>query len=234
MWFLLYKVSKLGFKEARNYRAKKNHQQNPDITLDPAFNPNLNSDNKIGARAVEAEMFSFNANTVRSPLKTYLDIFLRLLQFSLGLTVIAMYGGDLRHQLHPSSDEKQGKLDGRWLYAVITGCISSLTANAHLSTMFFLRKRTPPSRRATWILPVFVWEALVCLLWLVVFGIFGKLFLSSGQGQNCNGKMYRAVWVDLAGWAVWVIGMGWCGLRWWKRKAGASGEGKDVEKGDGE
>lgn len=233
MWFLVYKISKLGFKEAKKHRAKKAHQQNPDITLSPTSNSN---DTKTGAQTIkETEMYSFNANTVRNPLKTFLDVFLRLLQFSLGLAVIGMYGGDLQHQLHPSDEKKQGKSDSRWLYAVIIGCLSSLTALTHLSTMFFLRQRTPPSRRTTWVLPVFVWEAIVCLLWLVVFGIFGKIFLSSGQqGKDGNEKMYRAVWVDLVGWAVWAIGMGWCGLRWWKGRTGAlAGGAKDVEKGDG-
>lgn len=223
MWFLLYKVGKTGLKEAKNYRAKKNQQNNPDVDLDE----------KNGSRTTESEMFSTNALTERNPLKTFLDILLRVLQFSLGLTMIGMYGGELHQQRHPaasssSSDshvkittreeakhEVEGHMDPRWVYAVIVGSLASLTAFVHLTTMFFLRSRTPPSRRARWVLPVFIWEAVMCLLCLVVFGIFGKVFLAKGA-RDGHEKMWRAVWVDLIAWAVWVIGMGWCGLRWWR------------------
>lgn len=228
MWFLLYKITKAGAKQVKNHRAKKHHQNNPDINLDPAFNPNL-SDGKTGSRTIETEMISSNALTERNPLKTYLDIFLRIVQFSLGLVVIGMYGGDLHHQRHPApsvsistrdeskhaDDKTQGKMDPRWLYAVIVGCLASITAFVHLTTMLFLRSRTPPSRRVRWVLPVFVWEAVMCLLSLIVFGIFGKVFLAKGPADG-NEKMWRAVWVDLVAWGVWVLGMGWCGLRWWR------------------
>lgn len=219
MWFLLYKVTKTGIKQVKNHQAKKHQQNNSDINLDPAFNPSL-SDEKAGPRAVESEMFSSNSLTERNPLKTFLDIALRTFQLALGLTIIGTYGGDLHQQMHPASSSKdkittQGKMDSRWLYAVIVGCLASLTALVHLATMFFLRSRTPPSRRVSWVLPVFVWEAVMCLLWLVVFGIFGKVFLARGPA-NGNDKMWQAVWVDLVAWGVWVLGMGWCGLRWWR------------------
>lgn len=76
----------------------------------------------------------------------------------------------------------------------------------------------------------------MCLLWLVCFGIFGKMFLATGHhAEGYEGKMWRAVWVDLVCWGVWGVSMVWFGVRWWKAWAGGSGgAGGDVEKGGDE
>lgn len=79
---------------------------------------------------------------------------------------------------------------------------------------------------------LFAWEGVVCLLWLVCFGVFGKVFLPSSHGAGgYEGKMWRAVWVDLVCWGVWGISMVWFGVRWWKARAAAPIAGGDVEKG---
>lgn len=160
----------------------------------------------------------------------------------LGLVVIGLYG----EHLTLTSDDKTAEhghspLDARWLYAVITGALASLTALVYMVLMFALRKRTPLVRRTGLLLPVFVWEGVVWVLWLVCFGIFGKLFLAKHHGHGGGGdweeKMWRAVWVDLACWVVWGVSLVWCGVRWWKRgglgsgSGSGSGDGADVEKG---
>ena len=188
-------------------------------------------------------MLSFNANTTRNPAKSLLDASLRLLQFVLGLVVIGLYGQHLTLTSDKTAAEHgYSPLDARWLYAVITGALASLTALVYMVLMFALRKRTPLVRRTGLLLPVFVWEGVVWVLWLVCFGIFGRLFLAKqhggGEGRSeWEEKMWRAVWVDLASWVVWGVSLVWCGVRWWKRgglgsrSGSGDGDGADVEKG---
>lgn len=235
MWFLILKLLKVGYSQAQKHRANKANGNNT------ANNPNdINLDStKAGTTTTATEMYTMglsneNGNTVRNPLKTTLDALLRTLQFSLGIAVIALYGPDL-HDQHSSTSTA---IDSRWLYAVITASLSSLTALFYLTTMLLLRHRTPLVRRGAWILPLFVWEGVLWLLWLVVFGIFGKVFIPC-QGLHGHESMWRAVWVDLVAWGVeWVV-VGWAGLRWWRGRQGGSlgmGQGKmggDAEKGEG-
>ena len=228
MWFLVLKLLKTGFSQAKKHRAAKKQQQN-----DPS---SINLD-KTGATESTNEMLSFNnATTTRNPAKSLLDATLRLLQFVLGLVVIGLYGQHLTTT--DASEHGYKPMDARWLYAVITGAIAALTALVYMALMFALRSRTPLVRRTRLLLPVLVWEGVVWVLWLVCFGIFGRLFLAKHHGHDAGEweeKMFRAVWVDLASWVVWGVSLVWCGVRWWKRGGfGASsggGDGADVEKG---
>lgn len=234
MWFLVLKLLKVGYSQAKKHRANKANAINPnDINLD--------SSTKAGTTTTATEMYAMglensNGNKIRNPLKTTLDALLRTLQFSLGIAVIALYGPDL-HDQH-SSTSTSTAIDSRWLYAVITASLSSLTALFYLTTMPLLCHRTPLVRRASWILPLFAWEGVLWLLWLVVFGIFGKVFIPC-RGLHGHEGMWRAVWVDLVAWGVeWVL-VGWAGVRWWRGRQGASlgmGQGKmggDAEKEEG-
>lgn len=51
------------------------------------------------------------------------------------------------------------------------------------------------------------------MLWLVVFGIFGKIYIRRGlaQKESYQGtdtlRMKRAVWVDLANLLLWLVTM---------------------------
>lgn len=232
MWLLVLKLLKTGFSQAKKHRAAKKQQQN-----DPPSSINLD---KTGATESTNEMLSFNnTNTTRNPAKSLLDASLRLLQFVLGLVVIGLYGEHLTLTSDKTAEHGYSPLDARWLYAVITGALASLTALVYMVLMFALRKRTPLVRRTRLLLPVFVWEGVVWVLWLVCFGIFGKLFLAKhhehGGGGDWEEKMWRAVWVVLASWVVWGVSLGWCGVRWWKRgglgSGSGDGAGADVEKG---
>ena len=190
MWFLVLKLLKTGFSQAKKHRAAKKQQQN-----DPSSSTSINLDTTKTAESAN-EMLSFNANTTRNPAKSLLDASLRLLQFVLGLVVIGLYGQHLTVTSDKTAAEHGYKpLDARWLYAVITGALASLTALVYMVLMFALRKRTPVVRRTGLLLPVFVWEGVVWVLWLVCFGIFGRLFLAKqhghggsegGSGSNCR------------------------------------------------
>ncbi|ODM20779.1 hypothetical protein SI65_03832 [Aspergillus cristatus] len=224
MWFLLFKVFKTGVSQAKKHKAKKN-ASSPDADADKA--------------GTTTQMFSLDnasgTNTsTRNPFKTILDFLLRLLQFALGLAVVGLYGQDLSG----TSSSNKG-IDGRWLYAVIVGALSSVTALLYLIHLGITKKKktTPFYCAENGVVGVFLfaWEGVVCLLWLVCFGIFGKVFLPASHGAaGYEGKMWRAVWVDLVCWGVWGASMVWFGVRWWKARAGASNAGGDVEKGGNE
>ena len=243
MWFLVLKLLKTGFSQAKKHRAAKKQQQQQQQNDPNTTSINLDPTTKTGATESATEMLSFNANTTRNPAKSLLDASLRLLQFVLGLVVIGLYGQHLTLTSDKTAAEHgYSPLDARWLYAVITGALASLTALVYMVLMFALRKRTPLVRRTGLLLPVFVWEGVVWVLWLVCFGIFGRLFLAKqhggGEGRSeWEEKMWRAVWVDLASWVVWGVSLVWCGVRWWKRgglgsrSGDGDGSGADVEKG---
>lgn len=92
-------------------------------------------------------------------------------------------------------------------------------------------KSQPLGARSAARLPVFVWECVLVVTWLVVFGIFGKMFIGSyGRGDNVE-RMRHAVYLDLVVLVLFGGSGAWMGLRWWKgRREGDSGS-NDGEKG---
>lgn len=60
-------------------------------------------------------------------------------------------------------------------------------------------------------LPLFVWELLLIILWLVVFGVFGAIYIgtpldkATSMDKNMVVRMKKAVWVDLVNLLVWVL-----------------------------
>lgn len=83
----------------------------------------------------------------------------------------------------------------------------------------------------------FVWECILVVNWLTVFGIFGKVFL--GKDDTGNGddggdgdRMRRAVYLDVVVLVLWVGSAAVMGMRWLKerRRGGGDGDG-DGEKG---
>jgi hypothetical protein len=78
--------------------------------------------------------------------------------------------------------------------------------------------------RAGWLLPLFLWEIMIVILWFVVFWVFGKLYIGvevSGGGSNASHltAMHRAVWVGLVNLILWTITGAWRGLRWRRSRA---------------
>lgn len=72
---------------------------------------------------------------------------------------------------------------------------------------------------------LFALDLVIWLLWLVLFGIFGKLFIS----RNCMGngackRMKVAVWFDLAGMLLW-LGSGLLGAINFRRERIGAGPG---------
>lgn len=68
----------------------------------------------------------------------------------------------------------------------------------------------------------------MCLIWMIVFGIFGKMYLPEHpEGDLDIVRMKHACWVDLVNLLLWAATMIWSGLRWWQgriRKSKEEGE----------
>ncbi|EAW12741.1 MARVEL domain-containing protein [Aspergillus clavatus NRRL 1] len=210
MWFAIFKLLRVGVKEAKKHKAKKN---GANADSDPDSNIDLSTTARAHAMP--------DSTTARNPLKPLLETLLRFIQFAFGLAVIGLYAQDL-HGRHPPA----------WVYAVVTGFLACATALIYLVLPFVMKGRVPLAQRAGLHLPLFVWEAVMCVLWLTLFGIFGKMYIgvyTEGDGVK---RMRHAVWVDLVNLGLWVGTMVWAGMRWWKGVKGERGvKEEDVEKG---
>ncbi|KAF2733794.1 hypothetical protein EJ04DRAFT_543957 [Polyplosphaeria fusca] len=115
-------------------------------------------------------------------------ILIRLLQFVMGIVVIGLYATDL------DKARKAGKyMDAKWVYAVFCGAFASLA-----SLVFML-----PLIKA-WMFFFVDW--LIWFFFLVLFGIFGKMYISEDAEGNAGiERMKRAVWIDLINLLLWLM-----------------------------
>ncbi|PWY96447.1 hypothetical protein BO94DRAFT_10777 [Aspergillus sclerotioniger CBS 115572] len=165
----------------------------------------------------------------RPRLKHYTELTLHFTQLIFGLTTLILYGKDV-HASH--KDNKHA--DPRWVYAIVTGMMGCGTALFYLVLMHWvLKKRTPLAARMRWNLPLFVWEAVLCVFWLTLFGIFGEMYIGDYEDSSKVTRMRHAVWVDLVNLGLWVGSALWKGVRWWRGQRAVVGV-DAVEKGEGE
>lgn len=207
MWFIILKVLRYGFKAAKTHKANKSA-------------PNTNNPNDIDNITPSSP-----PTPKRNAFKTILDKALFTLQFALALTVIGLYSQDIN-----SEDENA---PAKWVYAVITGFLAACTALTYLVLVFAMKSRPLPTRQGAH-LPLFAWEVVLCILWLVVFGVFGEMFIGVGYGGDEGSekakkveRMRRAVWVDLVNLGFWVVSAAWRGVRWWRGRV-RGGDGQSV------
>ncbi len=65
----------------------------------------------------------------------------------------------------------------------------------------------------------FVWDTILFILWIALFGTFGKLYIhANAQGDAGIIRMKHAVWIDLTNALLWLISavgmaMYWVGHR---------------------
>ncbi|MCJ1412964.1 hypothetical protein MMC19_007065 [Ptychographa xylographoides] len=112
----------------------------------------------------------------------------RFFQFVLALTVIGLYGTDLNN-----ARIAHVYADGKWVYAVVVAVLAAVTALVFMVPFFKTYKAFP-------------WDFIVCFLWVVVFGIFGNLYIrENAEGDAGIQRMKNAVWVDLANMLLWLI-----------------------------
>ena len=112
---------------------------------------------------------------------------IRFLQFVFGLTVIGLYGQDVRHD---HIDEHTWS--PKWVYAVATAFLATMTTVVHFILPCCLRRLKAASKTSLH-LPQFCWEFVLCVLWLTLFGIFGKMYIGvypasdvSSSSSNSN------------------------------------------------
>ncbi|MCJ1485842.1 hypothetical protein MMC06_006017 [Schaereria dolodes] len=113
---------------------------------------------------------------------------LRLFQFVLALTVLGLYGVDLNN-----ARKEHKYVDSKWAYAEAVGALAAVTSLVYMVPIFKSYM-------------VFAWDAVLFLLWLVVFGIFGKMYIREhAEGDSGVRRMKNAVWVDLVNMLLWLI-----------------------------
>lgn len=201
MFWFVFKLLRIGVNQAK--KRKNGQQQQHDGWYDGNNNNNR-------------ETHQLTGPDDRSASKNMLDSLLRFFQFVMGLTVVGLYGVDIHH-----AHKKGVSADAKWVYAEVTAGMAVVTATVVLAAPFFMKKRSLTSVHALH-LPAFVWESVVVLLWLTLFGIFGKMYIGEDpEGDDGITRMKHAVWVDLTNLLLWVATATWCGLRWWKGRAAA-------------
>lgn len=159
--------------------------------------------------------------------KTLANNFLRFCQFAFALTVAGLYGEDLHHAC-----DKNVYLDSKWVFAEVVAALAAATSAAYLVIWCCVRRLARPALTSYYSMhfPFFLWEIFVCLIWLTLFGIFGKMYLPENpEGDLDIVRMKHAVWVDLVNVLLWTATTVWSGLRWWQ---GRVRKGKETGSGD--
>ncbi|KAK3899316.1 hypothetical protein C8A05DRAFT_37078 [Staphylotrichum tortipilum] len=124
-------------------------------------------------------------------------------QFVVGAAVCVLYGIDIKH-----ARDAGEAVDGKDAYAVTVGGLGALTALL-LLVPFVVRFAF-----------VWAWSLVMSVLWLALFGIFGRTYINmeNPEGDGDIQRMKIAVWIVLAGAALWVIGAVAHFIYWWGHK----------------
>jgi hypothetical protein len=80
------------------------------------------------------------------------------------------------------------------VYAEVTASLSAITALLYL---------IPFTSRIPF---VFVWDTILFILWIALFGLFGNMYIkANAQGDSGILRMKHAVWIDLVNALLWLI-----------------------------
>jgi len=119
----------------------------------------------------------------------------RFFQLVLALTVCGLYGVDL----HKANKEHKYS-DGKWVFAEVVASLSAVTALLYI---------IPFASRIPF---AFIWDTILFILWISLFGLFGKMYIHERpEGDSGVQRMKNAVWIDLVNailWLVSAVGMG--------------------------
>ncbi|KAJ5317490.1 hypothetical protein PENANT_c036G08971 [Penicillium antarcticum] len=263
MSFILVKLLKIGVNEAKKRHKTKKEEQKFQAAAAAGSPQYLNNEqypmSAYPAGAVPGTTMHFESPkepmSKRAKMSFMFVSALRFLQFVFGLTVIGLYGKDVHH------DHSEKHIwRSQWVYALVTGFLATVTAGIHLTMPFLMRRvKHASGPNAKWLLPQFAWEFVVTVLWLALFGVFGKMYIgvyavesSSGSGKRDEAvtststsslgdadkitRMRHAVWIDVINLGFWVITSSWVLMRWLKSRRAAATEdaGDDAEKGEGD
>ncbi|KAJ5833389.1 hypothetical protein N7474_001700 [Penicillium riverlandense] len=211
MAFVALKLLRLGYSQAKNH-SSKNQQPQPQAQQPPAPYPNYQyampdyypggyppgvapggtyqypmAQPPMAPAPAPAPAAAAPPASKGSKLVSMFMSATRFLQFVFGLTVIGLYGQDVSYDhktLHTWNAE--------WVFAVVTAFLATMTTVAHFVLPCCLR-RIKTNTKPGLLLPQFSWELLLCILWLVLFGLFGKMYIGvypagehtvSGSGSN--------------------------------------------------
>ncbi|KAJ5099417.1 hypothetical protein N7532_006418 [Penicillium argentinense] len=166
----------------------------------------------------------------------------RFFQFAFGLAVIGLYGQDVRHD-----HQDKHTWHAKWVFALITAFVATVTSAVYLAVQLLRRGNSNVGSNPALHLPRFVWEFVLCVLWLTLFGIFGKMYIgvypsdkkddekNAGLGDASKiNRMRHAVWVDLINLIMWATTSSFVLLRWLKGRRASGGSVRDVEKEEGQ
>ncbi|KAH6718515.1 hypothetical protein BKA61DRAFT_303244 [Leptodontidium sp. MPI-SDFR-AT-0119] len=130
----------------------------------------------------------------------------RFIQIVFALAVCGLYGVDLNHA------NKAGKYsDGKWVYAEVTAALSAFTALLYL---------IPFTSRIPF---AFVWDTILFILWIALFGLFGNMYIKEDAEGNAGIKrMKNAVWIDLVNALLWLVSAVGMAFFWVKHRGGRS------------
>ena len=266
MSFILVKLLKIGVNEAQKRHKTKKEEQKFQAAAAAGFSQYNNNNNDqypmsaYPTGAVPGTTMHFESApepmSKRAKLSFMFISALRFLQFVFGLTVIGLYGKDVHH------DHSEKHIwRSQWVYALVTGFLATATAGVHLVMPFLMRRvKNAAGPNVALLLPQFGWEFVVTVLWLALFGVFGKMYIgvyaveSSGSGSGSGKRdeavtstapsslgdaskitrMRHAVWIDVINLVFWVITSSWVLMRWLKSRRAAATEGAvdDAEKGN--
>ncbi|KAJ5906896.1 uncharacterized protein N7473_003812 [Penicillium subrubescens] len=258
MSFLVVPLVKFGLSKAKKHHAAKKQAKQAEQFQQPGYQSNYGTEPPIQMSnyppnvgpGSNIQYPTGNPGESISKGTKVMGMFIsgvRFLQFVFGLTVIGLYGRDVHHD-HENGHTARAK----WVFAMIAAFLATSTASVHMILPFMMRRVTyRPNPKLK--LPQFVWEFILCILWLTLFGIFGKMYIgvypsnsndsskrdttttttdsssstsssSSGLGDAAKiDRMRHAVWIDLVNLVMWVVTASWVLLRWLKSRRAADG-----------
>ncbi|KAM0538060.1 hypothetical protein ACHAO2_005104 [Verticillium nonalfalfae] len=168
----------------------------------------------LGRQAGHAA-FSEGAETGKAVGKTWLKTFeviprlvCRALQLVFALIACGFYGH--RVDADRKDEDGSGGFSPEWLFAVIVGGLSAVTAVAFLAAAPLSAIPVVGSRIKMFkTYRAFAWDATLFVAWIVVFGIMAGIFLGRDSDDPykgaSTGAMKTAVWVDLVNAIFWAV-----------------------------
>lgn len=130
---------------------------------------------------------------------TYARLVARFLQMLFAIVVIGLYAQDLR-----KAKSKGAGYDSKWMYATIVGTITCAWA----FLCCFVK---------SWYW--FTGDLVSFILYLVAFGIFGKMYIHEDpEGNKGIVRMKNAVWILLVNLLLWFFTTCYGAVIFWKNR----------------
>ncbi|CAG9975195.1 unnamed protein product [Clonostachys byssicola] len=166
---------------------------------------------EMGRQAGRAA-FNEGADVGKTMGKTWLKTFeviprlvCRGLQFVFALIACGFYGNRV------DADRKAADgFSAEWIFAILVAGMSAVTALTFLGVATLGALPVIGSRlKVLKTYRAFVWDGILFICWLVVFGVFAGIFLKRDSDEPYKGAsttaMKTAVWVDLVNVVFWLI-----------------------------